>query len=187
MSCRGGNARRDIVLDDAEREKRLDWLRRTVETYGWRLHAFALMTHHEHLFFQTSEPNLSAAMQYLNGSYTSYFNRCHRHCGHLFQGRFQGHLIAEDGYFLEVSRDIHLNPVRAKMVARPEAYPWSSYHGHQRANRTIDWVTYDRVPGEFDVPVHLARRAPRSPPGILGCQSVSTTGGRFLQPVTNSP
>ena len=64
-----GNARQDIVLDDADRQKRLDWLRRTVETYGWRLYAFALMTNHEHLFFQTPEPNLSAGMQYLNGSY----------------------------------------------------------------------------------------------------------------------
>ena len=30
--------------------------------------------------------NLSAGMQYLNGSYTSYFNRRHRRAGHLFQG-----------------------------------------------------------------------------------------------------
>ncbi len=42
-----GNARQDIVLDDVDREKRLDWLRRTVETYGWRLHAFTLMGNHD--------------------------------------------------------------------------------------------------------------------------------------------
>jgi REP element-mobilizing transposase RayT len=42
-----GNARQAIVRDDADREKRLDWLRRTVETYGWRLHAFVLMRNHE--------------------------------------------------------------------------------------------------------------------------------------------
>ena len=154
-----GNARQDIVLDDADREKRLDWLRRTVETYGWRLHAFALMTTHDHLFLETPEPNLSAGMQYPGGSYTSYFNRRHRRCGHLFQGRFKGHLIEEDGYFLEVSRYIHLNPVRAKAVARPEQYPWSSYRGYQRASRTVTWVTYDRVLGQFDTSSRLARRA----------------------------
>ena len=70
-----GNERRPIVRDDIDRHKRLDWLRRTVETYGWRLHAFALMTNHEHLFVETPEANLSAGMQYLGGSYTSYFNR----------------------------------------------------------------------------------------------------------------
>ena len=98
-----GNARQDIVLDDADRDKRLDWLRRTVEIYGWRLLAFVLMRNHDHLFVETPEPNLSAGMQYLNGSFTSYFNRRHRRCGHLFQGRFKGHLIEERGYFLEGS------------------------------------------------------------------------------------
>ena len=154
-----GNARQEIVLDDADREKRLDWLRRTVETYGWRLHAFALMRNHDHLFFETPEPNLSAGMQYLNGSYTSYFNRRHGRCGHLFQGRFKAHLIEEDGYFLEVSRYIHLNPVRAEVLTRLEQYPWSSYRGYQRASRAIHWVTYDRVLGEFDTSPGLARRA----------------------------
>ncbi|MDY0171229.1 MAG: hypothetical protein RBS80_32110 [Thermoguttaceae bacterium] len=41
-----GNERRPIVRDDHDREKRLDWLRRTVEIYGWRLHAFVLMQNH---------------------------------------------------------------------------------------------------------------------------------------------
>ncbi len=38
-----GNERRAIVRDDADRQRRLDWLERTVATYGWRLHAFVLM------------------------------------------------------------------------------------------------------------------------------------------------
>ena len=154
-----GNARQDVVLDDADRQKRVDWLRRTVEIYGWRIHSFVLMRNHDHLFVQTPEPNLSAGMQYLNGSYTSYFNRRHRRCGHLFQGRFKGHLIEEQGYFLEVSRYIHLNPIRAKVVARPEQYPWSSYRGYQRVSRTVAWVTYDRVLGQFGASASVARRA----------------------------
>ena len=154
-----GNERKPIARDDLDREKRLDWLRRTVETYGWRLHAFALMRNHDHLFVETPEANLSAGMQYLNGSYTSYFNRRHRRWGHLFQGRFKGHLIEEDGYFLEVSRYIHLNPVRAKAVARPENYRWSSYPGYIRAARTVPWVTYARVLGEFGRTATTARRA----------------------------
>ena len=78
-----GNERRDVVRDDKDRQRRLDWLGRTVETYSWQLHAFVLMTNHEHLFVETPEPNLSAGMQYLNGSYTSYFNRRHRRAGHV--------------------------------------------------------------------------------------------------------
>ena len=154
-----GNERKAIVRDDADREKRLDWLRRTVETYGWRLHAFVLLNNHEHLFVETPEANLSAGMQYLNGSYTSYFNRRHRRSGHLLQGRFKGHLIEEEGHFLEVSRYIHLNPVRAKLVGSPEAYRWSSHPGYVRGSRVLSWVTYDRVLGEFGKDAVAARRA----------------------------
>ena len=144
-----GNERRAIVRDDADRQRRLDWLQRTVEVYGWRLHAFVLMTNHDHFFLETPEPNLSAGMHLLNGSYTGYFNLRHRRVGHLFQGRFKAHLIEEQGYFTEISRYIHLNPVRAKLVERPEQWRWSSYGGYRRTRAALGWVTYDRVLGEF--------------------------------------
>jgi putative transposase len=154
-----GNQRKPIGRDELDRQKRLDWLRRTIETYGWRLHAFVLMPNHDHLFVETPEPNLSAGMQYLNGSYTSYFNRRHRRSGHLFQGRFKAHLVEEQGHFLEVSRYIHLNPVRAGIVSRPEAYRWSSYRSYWRAARRLPWITCTRVLGEFGREVTTARRA----------------------------
>jgi REP element-mobilizing transposase RayT len=154
-----GNERQALVRDDADRHKRLDWLRRTVEVYGWRLHAFVLMTNHDHLFVETPEANLSAGMQHYNGSYTGYFNRRHRRSGHLFQGRFQGHLIEEEGYFLEVSRYIHLNPVRAKLVEVPQDWRWSSCPGYVRADRRLDWVCYDRVLGEFGHRKEQSRRS----------------------------
>lgn len=193
-----GIERGRIVRDDADRLKRLDWLRRTVETYGWRLHGFALMANHEHLFVQTPEANLSAGMQYLNGSYTGFFNRRHRRSGHLLEGRFKAHLIEEEGYFLEVSRYIHLNPVRAKIVASPEEYHWSSCPGYRRASRTLDWVTYDQVLGEFGRAATQARRAymqfvragvkapPKSPLGdavgglLLGSEKFVERIGRLL-------
>jgi REP element-mobilizing transposase RayT len=153
-----GNERQAIVRDDADRRKRLEWLRRTVETYGWRLHAFVLMDNHDHLFVETPEPNLSAGMQHYNGSYTGYFNRRHRRAGHLFQGRFKGHLIEEDGYFLEVSRYIHLNPVRAGAIELPEQWAWGSCPGYVRGARKLDWITYGRVLGEFGTVASQARR-----------------------------
>jgi putative transposase len=154
-----GNDRCRIVRDDVDRVKRLDWLRKTVDIHGWRLHAFVLMNNHEHLFVETPEANLSAGMQHLNGSYTSYFNRRHGRVGHLLQGRFKAHLVEDEGYFLEVSRYIHLNPVRARMVDRPEAYRFSSYPGYVRSARSVPWVCYGRVLGEFGSRSSSARRA----------------------------
>ncbi|MCU0913930.1 MAG: transposase [Planctomycetes bacterium] len=153
-----GNEQRPIVRDDVDRRRRLDWLRRTVETYGWRLHAFVLMDNHEHLFVETPEPNLSAGMQYLNGSYTSYFNRRMGRVGHLFQGRFKAHLVDEQGYFQAVSRYIHLNPVRASLVRCPGEYPWSSYPGYVRAAQAVPWATYERVLQDFGPGDEAARR-----------------------------
>ena len=112
-----GDNRRAIVRDDQDRGKRLEWLERTVEQHGWKLHAFVLMDNHEHLFVQTPRPNLPQGMKLLNASYTQYFNKRHRRCGHLFQGRYKSFLVEEDGYFSELSRYIHLNPVRAKGMA----------------------------------------------------------------------
>jgi len=154
-----GNERRQIVRDDIDRYKRIDWLRRTVETYRWRLHAFVLMTNHEHLFVETPEANLSAGMQYLGGSYSSYFNWRHKRSGHLFQGRFKAHLVETEGYFRQVSRYIHLNPVRAGIVTRPQDYPWSSCPGYVRARQAVAWVSYDRVLAEFGCDRGSARRA----------------------------
>jgi len=115
-----GNNRQVVFRDAMDFERRVNWIRRTVETYGWHIHAFALMNNHDHLFVETPRANLAAGMHYLNGSYTSYFNRRHRRVGHLFQGRYKALLIENEGHYWEVSRYIHLNPVRASLVKRPE-------------------------------------------------------------------
>ena len=70
---------------------------------------------------------MSKLMHYLNGSYTGYINRRRKRSGHLFQGRYKAILVDADSYFLELSRYVHLNPVRANMVSNPEDYPYSSY------------------------------------------------------------
>ncbi len=153
-----GNERRAIVRDDRDRRTWLDWVRRTVETYDLRLHAFVLMTNHYHLFVETPLANLSAAMHGLNGSYASYFNRRHERAGHLWQGRFKAHLIEREGHWLEVSRYMHLNPSRAGMVKKPEDYAWSSYPGYHWASRALSWLTYATVLGEFGRDPATARR-----------------------------
>ena len=171
-----------------------------MQTYGWRLHAFALMTNHEHLFLETPEPNLSAGMHLLNGSYTGYYNARHRRVGHLFQGRFKAHLVEEDGYFTEISRYLHLNPVRAKLVARPEQWKWSSYAGYRNPKAALEWVTYNRVLGEFGGTRGEARRSycrfvhagvVESPPALEECLRRVAGGFRVVRdacpPIAGQP
>jgi REP element-mobilizing transposase RayT len=135
-----GNARQDIFLTDDDRIAFLGFLGIAVKRFGWLLSAWVLMTNHFHLVVQTPQPNLSRGMHWLNGVYAAWFNRNHDRCGHLFQGRFHSFLIEKDAYFAQVLRYTVLNPVRAKMVARPEDYQWSSYRAMAGLEEAPEWL-----------------------------------------------
>ena len=111
-----------IFLDDADRELLLATLGQTCEKSGWQVHAYVPMPNHYHLVLETPEANLVAGMRWLQGTYTTRFNHRHRLCGHLFQGRYKALLIeagARD-HLQTVSRYVHLNPVRARLVGAGE-------------------------------------------------------------------
>ena len=122
-----GNRRMAIFEDDTDRRCFLKIVARVVEHFGLSCHAYCLMTNHFHLAVKTSEGNLSRAIKQLDGEYAQWWNRRHRRVGHLFQGRFGGQVVQDGQYLLDVCRYIVLNPVRARLVASPEHWRWSSY------------------------------------------------------------
>jgi putative transposase len=122
-----GNERRRIYYSQSDYEKFKDYLKEAQEKYGYILHCYVLMNNHYHLILETPEANLSRVMHYVNGSYTNYINIKRKRSGHLFQGRYKAILIDRDRYLLELSRYVHLNPIRAAVVAEPEDYVHSSY------------------------------------------------------------
>ncbi|HPA51362.1 MAG TPA: transposase, partial [Thermoanaerobaculia bacterium] len=95
--------------------------------YGARAFAWCLMPNHIHLALQTGSAPISRLVHDVHSRYAQYFNRRWERSGHLFQGRFQGIIVDREGYLLEVVRYIHRNPVKARLVARPEEFPWSSH------------------------------------------------------------
>jgi hypothetical protein len=107
------------------------------------------MSNHYHLLLETPEGNLSQIMRHINGAYTTYFNVKRKRVGHLFQGRYKAILVEADEYAAQLSRYIHLNPVRAGMVARPEEHPWSSYRCYIGQNRGPEWLKTDFILGYF--------------------------------------
>jgi putative transposase len=134
-----GNERRAIFRSDRDRKAFLTFLGQAARRFGWSVTAWVLMTNHYHLVIQTREPNLSRGMQWLNGAYAGRFNRVHGRCGHVYQGRFKAFLIDKEAYFAEVLRYVVLNPVRAKMVERPEGYKWSSYRATAGLEIAPEW------------------------------------------------
>lgn len=122
-----GNGRQWIFRDDEDRQGFLDLLGAVAKRLDWRVAAWCLMGNHYHLAIETQAPNLSRGMRQLAGVYTQRFNRRHRRPGHLFQGRFKAILVQDDPYYLEVCRYVVLNPLRARLVAEPGDWAWSSY------------------------------------------------------------
>ncbi len=137
-----GNEKRNIFFDDLDRIKFLGILEEYHNRYGILIHSYALMNNHYHLLMETPLGNLLKVMQGLNGAYTGYFNRRHNRFGHLFQGRYKGILVDKESYLLELSRYVHLNPVRANIVKNPTEYKWSSCSGFFGKNREVKWVEY---------------------------------------------
>jgi major membrane immunogen (membrane-anchored lipoprotein) len=116
------------------------------------------MDTHYHLLLETPSGNLSQIMRHINGAYTTYFNVKRDRCGHLFQGRYKAILVDIDEYAKELSRYIHLNPVRAKMVETPEEYDWSSYKFYIGKQRSAKWLYRGFILGYFGKKVSTAQK-----------------------------
>lgn len=145
-----GNEQKDIFKSRADREQFLTYLETTAERYGAVVHAYCLMDNHYHLFLETPAGNLAQIMRHVGGAYTIYFNAKRKRAGHLFQGRYKAILVDKDVYALELSRYIHLNPVRAGIVDQPEKYAWSSYRSYIGLACVPAWLTTDFVVGCLD-------------------------------------
>lgn len=144
-----GNERREIFKSQKDREKFLSYLESAVVRYGAVIHAYCLMSNHYHLLMETPAGNLSRIMRHVNGAYTTYFNAKRKRVGHLFQGRYKAILVEADEYAVELSRYIHLNPVRSTMVARPEEHVWSSYRCYIGQNPAPEWLKTEFILGYF--------------------------------------
>jgi len=140
-----GNEQKDVFKSRMDREKFLSYLASATERYGAAIHAYCMMSNHYHLILETPDGNLSQIMRHINGAYTTYFNVKRKRAGHLFQGRYKAILVEADAYAAELSRYIHLNPVRAGLVARPEEYEWSSYCNYIGIANTPEWLKTDFI------------------------------------------
>ena len=153
-----GNERKDIYQDDEDRHCFMDILAQSVKTYLVKIHSYVLMSNHFHLLVETPLGNLGEFMRQFTITYTSYFNRQHKRCGHLYQGRYKSILIEKDAYFSMVSRYIHLNPVRVSDIIKQPVkeqlkilwnYQWSSLPGYRDSKARYDFIEYMYVLEEF--------------------------------------
>jgi len=166
VTCRG-NTGQVIFSNDADRSAFLDLLERSTDIYQTEILAYVLLSSHFHLFVKTPLGNLQEFMRHFNISYTSYYNWKHNRRGHLYQGRYKSFLVDADNYLQEVSRYIHLNPIRVRYrsdMALDEkrkylrSYRWSSYGGYLSQVERMGFLQVEEVLGYFGGDTAKGRR-----------------------------
>jgi putative transposase len=129
-----GNNRQACFVQDNDRLVYLSILRDLARLRHCAIHAYCLMTNHVHMLVTPpSETACSLLMRDLLRCYATYFNRRYSRTGGLWERPFKSCLVESSEYVLGCYRYVECNPVRAGMVARPAAHPWSSYAGNAGA------------------------------------------------------
>ena len=125
-----GNRKSSLFCDEEDRIKYLSFLKETMIRFPFTLHSFCLMTNHTHLQIQTSDTSPAIIMSHLNTKYAKYFNKKYEYSGHVFEKRYGAELLDSLDYEFDVSKYIHLNPLKAGLIQALEDYPWSSYNAY---------------------------------------------------------
>ncbi|MES2017278.1 MAG: transposase [Pseudomonadota bacterium] len=158
VTCRG-NRRESIFRDRMDRHAWLDETADVCRRFHFVIHAYCQMTNHFHVLVETPEGNLGQGMRQWNSAYAQYYNRRHGLVGHVMQGRYHALLVQRDAYLRELARYIVLNPVRARMVARPDEWEWSSYRAMLAEPVARAWLETTSLLASFGADPVMARQA----------------------------
>jgi REP-associated tyrosine transposase len=157
-----GRAIAGITLFEAEADGE-DFLGRLADlaTDGHlQVYAWALLPNHFHLLLRTGRQPLAASMRRLLTGFAVNFNRRHKRYGHLFQNRYKSIVCDEEPYLLELTRYIHLNPLRAGIVPtlpRLRDYPWTG-HAALMGRKPREWQDVGSILGRFGKTRSVATR-----------------------------
>lgn len=125
-----GIERRKIFWDDEDRDAFVNRLGQVLINTRTDCFAWALIPNHVHLLLRTGNVPIATVMRRLLTGYAVQFNRRHRRHGHVFQNRYKSILCQQDPYLKELVRYIHLNPLRARLVADYKSLKAFGYGGH---------------------------------------------------------
>jgi len=142
---------RPIFRDDRDRDDFVQRLATLAPAAGLTIYAWALLPNHAHLLVRTGTRPLARIMRSLLTGYAGVFNRRHHRRGHLFQNRYRSIVVEEEPYFLELVRYLHLNPIRAGVVADLRGLDRYSYAGHAAlvGSAPHAWQATKEVLGRF--------------------------------------
>ena len=132
-----GLEKRKIFIDHTDYLRFLDNLLKYKKKFDWIIYCYCLLPNHYHLLIQTKNDPLGEIIKSLQTAYGVWFNKKYKRVGPVFSGRYKSIIIQKDGYFLQVSKYIHLNPVKAKLCQKPSDYPYSSYQEYIKGKTSV--------------------------------------------------
>jgi len=155
-----GIERRKIFRNDVDKDNFIDRLSNLLPQTQTACYAWALMSNHAHFLFRSGGAGMPTLMRRLLTGHAIYFNRKYRRHGQLFQNRYKSIICQEDIYFKELLRYIHLNPLRAKIVADIKELNKYPYSGHSvlTGNKKRKWCDTQYVLSYFGKKVTDARK-----------------------------
>jgi putative transposase len=125
-----GNRRERTFFEEGDYALYLDLLADAAGRAGVEIWSYCLMPNHVHIVaVPRDEDGLRRCFRFVHRHYTGYINARLRVTGHVWQGRFSS-VAMDEAHLVTAFRYIALNPVRARLVERPEDWNWSSARAH---------------------------------------------------------
>lgn len=125
-----GNRRERVFFEASDYALYRDLLAQACRKADVAVWGYCLMPNHVHLTLVPDAPtSLARALSETHRRNTGYVNARARQTGHLFQGRF-GSVALDEDHLMAAARYVSLNPVRARLVASAQDWPWSSVRAH---------------------------------------------------------
>jgi putative transposase len=174
-----------IFTNNKDREDFIERLEYLCPVMGIKCYAWAFIPNHAHFLFQTGKEPISKFMRRLLTGYVIGFNLRHKRRGQLFQNRYKSIICQEENYLRELTRYIHLNPVRAKIVNTLDELKHYKYTGHSAlmGNVTRKWQNTEYVLRYFGKNIRRARKEYESfvEAGLKEGRKKELTGGGLIR------
>ncbi|NOY70811.1 MAG: hypothetical protein GXP14_00290 [Gammaproteobacteria bacterium] len=93
--------------------------------------------------FRHKWEQLSEFMKEIKQTFSRYYNKRHKRRGFFWSDRFKSVLVENGETLINCLAYVDLNPIRAKLVERPDDYRWSSLGYHQQTGNKGNFLSLD--------------------------------------------
>lgn len=138
-----------IFENRIDKEEYLRLLLKYRGKFNITLLAYCIMDNHAHLLIYTDEVyEMSKYMKVVNSIFARNYNKAFDRVGYVFRDRFNSQYINSKEYLLKCLRYIHMNPVKANMVEKPQEYKYSTYNDYLLKKGIVDDKVIDMIFGD---------------------------------------